>query len=677
MNDLRAIIGWLGHEARLLLGWLRELWLWGALLVGLLLWSLAYQVAPSQTLHIGGDPATHLRGYDTPFLSGFNDSEPAARDQPWWQSPDPPYRWSRDSAEIRLPGVGGGSWLMTIKAASSRPDGSSITSQWQIGNRPVLPLEIGAAPRRYHLLGPAESGDLWVILQTPRLETTADPRNLGLVVYRVSVDALESSLPRLPPPGQLGLLAAICLACYGLGRRLLLPKPWAGILIVLLALGFAWLLLDNRLGLTITTPPLALLGGICYLLAVLLIPLLDRIAQALGITAGAGERYAALAATLAAFVLRMAGLLHPYARSNDLGFHANNLLRLTTGKVFLTGGLPCEAGAGNAPYPPAEYLVLAPAQLLLEEGGRAREILLQGSNALFESSSALLIWLALRHAGAGRRAALFGAALYTVAPPLLRSYSIGEMANVFAQALLMPLLLLLVFWPPRKAAVNAAILGAVLLGTLLLSHTGVTISVLCMLAVWLPLHWLLARHAPNTSMQLPLLVAAGAGAALVAGIFFYSAYAHLPAENRANALALAARQPPLICPPGAPLGQKLINTLSLGVGASGSIALPLLVAGALGIGGTRRIDGPQKTLGVVLVACWLGTLLSFATLLTTDQAVRWAHFLFPALCLGGGIALGRLMRRGRAGAVLALITLGYMTWFGIDLWVRQLVDYLH
>jgi hypothetical protein len=82
-------------------------------------------------------------------------------------------------------------------------------------------------------------------------------------------------------------------------------------------------------------------------------------------------------------------------------------------------------------------------------------------------------------------------------------------------------------------------------------------------------------------------------------------------------------------------------------------------------------------LDLVLLACWLGMLLSLATLLRADQAVRWQAFLFPALCLGAAPLFAAWARRGRAGAALALLALLYLTWLGLAMWARQVVGYLH
>ena len=81
--------------------------------------------------------------------------------------------------------------------------------------------------------------------------------------------------------------------------------------------------------------------------------------------------------------------------------------------------------------------------------------------------------------------------------------------------------------------------------------------------------------------------------------------------------------------------------------------------------------------GSVLIATLLGVLLSFATLLTTDQPVRWAHFAFPALCVAGALAVGRWWQHGRAGRVLACAVVAWALWFGLAEWVVQIARYLH
>jgi hypothetical protein len=664
--DLRAALEWLAHELRLIAAWLREPWLWLTVAVGLLLAALAYQLTPGHTIAIGGDQRTHLRHYDAPFLTRFNDPEPDPADRDWWAMPELPYRWAEPSAELVLPAIGGDRWQVRLLAASGRPDGSATTLRWAIGASPWQTITIDAAPRVYTIAGNSTAGDLRILLESPRLEAPGDPRDLGLVLYRATLTRLGGGL-QIPPPGQLALHGAIAALAYAVARRLAQPWPIAAAAGLLPGAAMAALLVQNRMGLTAATPALALIALSCWLLAPALEGCIAVAARRLQIVAERTEIGAATGIALLGFAARMVGVTHPYARFSDLGFHTNNLLRLIRGQLLLTAGLPCEAGAGTAPYPPGGYLTLAPAQLLLEEGARGQvDHLIQGGVALLEGAGAAIIWLLLRRLGLGRWAALAGAALYMLPLPLLRSYTIGEMANLFAQALVPPLLLALALWPPSGAVRRWAVAVAALVAGLLLAHTGITISALCLIAGW----GLLSLRAWRPRRLVALGGAVGLAGAVALAIF-YSAYAHLPAQNRERSALLAAEAQR--CPPGRPFASKLRDTLGLGVGPTGSIGLPLIVAAGAALGGAAR----RPALRLLLGAALLGTALSFATLISSDQPVRWAHFLYPALCLGGGAGLAAWRRRGAAGHVLAWGAIGYLIWFAADAWVRQITGYLH
>jgi hypothetical protein len=103
--------------------------------------------------------------------------------------------------------------------------------------------------------------------------------------------------------------------------------------------------------------------------------------------------------------------------------------------------------------------------------------------------------------------------------------------------------------------------------------------------------------------------------------------------------------------------------------------LPLTVA--IGLVGAVLLARRSDSLGTTLAAWWLGVLLSFGLLLVAQQGVRWQHFLYPALCLGGGAALAAFWRRGNAGRLAATISLSTIIIHGLLLWVWHIYDYLH
>jgi hypothetical protein len=740
VSALRAITGWASGEARLLAHGLRDRRMWAALLAGLLIWTLAYQLPAGHTLHIGGDPWTRLRGYDAPFLTGFNASEPEQRGVEWHTLGKPPYRWTEESAEVLLPGLGGGDWRIDVTAASGRPDGAAVESQWRIGDGPPVTLSIAATPQVHRLIGRAVGGDVRLRIEAPLLEAPGDPRRLGIVLHRLEARPLDGG-PRAPAPATLGLLALTLGGLMALARRVHGPGDPGGhvgppLLVGAAAIGVtAYLLALHRIDLTVFLPLLTALVWICYPLAALLTPTLRAAALALGVASGESERSAAALTATAAFGVRMAGMLHPYAIFSDTRLHANNLLGVALGGMFFTEGLPCEAGGGQSPYPPGPYLTLLPGALLAGGDGALRQLLMQGGVALVESCSAALIWLLLRAAGFGRRAALASAALYVAAPPLLRSYSVGEMANLFAQALLLPLLLLLVVAGATHAGRRTAALCGALLTLVLLGHTGATISTAALLAAWLPLSALgrlvagdrrptnddrqttndhhrpqpfppharppaTGDHGGSGWEQPPTpdgrrvrggriawpIVLAGIVAVGAAGLLYYSAFLGLFETRRELAAAQVGLPLEQRCPPDRPLGDKLSRwVVGQVVSPEPALAAPLLVGGVVGTtlalraerSGGRRWLSRSAALGVTLLACWLGMLLSLGTLVTSDQAVRWQPFLFPALCVGAGIALAGWWRRGRAGRWTALAALAYLLWYGLADLVRQVADYLH
>jgi hypothetical protein len=663
-NDFYRAYDWLVQECQVLLTALRAPQAWLAFLAAIIAAALAYQYNTSYTLAIGGDPTTRLRHYDAPFLNDFHASEPQQAGQDWWQTV--PYRWSRPQAQIRFPGLGSGPWMLA--ATMSRPADAAGAVRLSFGSTQPLELVVSPQIRTYHLLGKSVQGDLLLQLDSQPYQAASDERELGTVVYRVVATSLARGA-QFPAIGQVALHGLLALLIYLIARRLVLGTTiafWAGIVA---GLALALVLALDRLGLAITTPGLLLIVCICWLLAPLLYGIALRCTTWLGFLPSASERGIAVSMVLSGFAARMIGITHPYAQFSDLIFNANNFARAIRGNLFLTAGLPCEAGAGIAPYPPALYLISAPLQLLYA-GATARETayLIQGSVALFESLGALWIWLLLRKLGSGRRAALLAAALYTLPPPLLGAYSVGEMANLFGQAWVPLLLLAIVLWPQSNQATPRIALLVLIVAAVLLSHTGVTISALCLLVGWWVLSLPRFRQQHLVSLTLGLMVAGG-----IAGMLFYSAFLFLPQQNQTIREALATRNPPLVCPPGNPLGTKLMQTVGLALGERGLLQTPLVITATIALISIRK----QTQLQQLLIAAVIGTLLSFVTLLSTDQPVRWAHFLFPVICIAAGITLAAWQQRGHAGRWYTRILLAGILALALIQWVRQVSEYLH
>lgn len=676
--------------------------------ISLLCWTLAYQMAPHYHLAIGGHALTHRREDDAPFLHGFHASEPA---QPgrfdWWNMPPGyAYRWTRSTATILLPGIGGGRWHLSLFASSGRCDGQTpAISRWQAGTTSLPPLWIEAAPRVYQILIDADTaGDLRLQMDTEPYVIDSDPRQLGFVLRDVRVAPLMSGM-RQPAWGQLGWLLLTLTLVYALVRWLALAlRPAFGLsmgLVLLVALLLVW----YRLALTLLTPALAVLAVSCWALA-----LGAYIAYRMfwyPRTQWPRPRHfrqtayaKVLALVLLAFALRMGGMLHPHALFSDHRFNANRLLEVSLGIVYMTAGLPARAGGGDAPYPPATYLVLAPLQLFTASDIDSRVLTVQSGVALLDSLVIALLWLLLRQAGLGRRSALFGASLYVLPAPLMGSFSVGEYANIGGQALALPAIALLAWrsssWRQWSTPLrDSTVYGyerlhwwLPLLTIGLLSHMGIMLSLVMLLGcvcgvevlAWARRLW---THEDNGHcFSLKTFIWGGLLAGLFVLVFYYSAPPFVPfflqrlLGTLATSSTTAVAQTTAYVPSLAELIRALIapyQRLTPLLGVSGLVGVLLL-------GQRRHTHSHTHGLYVLLVAWWLSTVLAavgLPWLAGASQGVRWPHFLYPALCLGAGPTLALFWRRGLAGRLVALTCLLVVISYGLQIWITQIRDYMH
>ncbi len=701
----------------------QQFWRWlplGALFIALCAWTLAYQMPFSQIVHVGGDVERQRREDDRPFFAGTaNGSEPATPNNlRWWETVTDGYafRWTRADTTATFSGIGGGRWVVEVLATpGGRSDVGRLVSTWTVGANPSIDLVLPpGAPRRYRILAAsAPTGDLALRFQTPSYTPPNDARQLGFVLHEVRVRSVGDSL-RPPAWPQLALLTLSLILLYGLARGLAFGQRGALALAGASALMAALLLATSRMALTFFTPALAGLALSCSVLGLAgwwgIRQWATKGARGQvdkGLAYGRTTRFPVspdspdlteqaqpgtirrfllqvLALTLLAFALRMGGMLHPHAIYSDSGFNANNLLRVTMGQVFLSAGLPNEAGGGEAPYPPGFYLLSMPAQLFIPAVHADRVLLVQAVTALLDSLLLPVIALILLNAGLGRAAALFGAAAYLLPITALESFAVGELANISGQALAMPFIALLALGvgavnePLRRWWVLALLTASLAIG--LVAHSGVTLSLGAFTAgAWsvVLVGQLRGRIGAGSFRRLTLVAASALGLVL---LIYYSAYVPglLARDGVGAAAAHVVRSVPL---------GSLISETGLGVlgivpprfrAWSLPIALCLAALGGLGWLWYRRAAQPEAAgLRTVLAAWWLGMLLTQALLLVADQGVRWSLFLYPGLCLSAGALLGAFWARGRwaRGAALGLLT--WMLTYGTFMWVSHVRDYFH
>lgn len=655
----------LADPRRALAARLRHNWRSAFLLLALVLigCGLAYQTPLSVHLAVGGDPLTRRREDDAPFLQMVHAAEPALPSvAAWWELPGAadPYRWTQPESAISLPGLGGGSWLVTVRAQGGRPDGAPTATAWQAGAWPPVAFALPAAPsRRYTLLVPAD-GTVRLVMRSDAFQADGDPRALGFVLRSTHVQTIGGW--RAPDWGQLGWIGLTLAAVWLWSQMAALPPRWA---LGVIGLGGGAAIA----AIALVRPAFALLMPILAVLS----------AGATAINVGLALRWPqqlawrqSIGLALLALIVRLAGLLHPHAISSDAGFHANNLLRFGLGHVFLTAGLPAEAGGGAAPYPAGFYLIALPFQILFGADFAARRLLVTIVAAALDSLFCVAIWWWVRQAGFGQRAALLSAACYLFATQSLEALAIGELANVGGQALILPALLGLSMSAAASSSHWLALSGLTLaIAAGLMAHSGVTLG-FGLLIGWA---WLLAWRQPATIVTPARLLIAAAGGIALALIVMYTTPVYLElisGRGRQSAsggqapvqiitetiLALTGWQPPQRRGLPAPLGLALANLAGLWI--------------------IWRTQQPTTTALRWLLGAWWGSALSsLGLLLIADQGLRWMLFLYPALCIPAGIALDQLAARSRWGRVAAAMWLLAMIGQGAFLWVGQIRDYLH
>lgn len=650
---MSALLNLARAELRTLGAWLREPWLWLLIAAMVILGGLAYRAPFVYRLDIGGSPPVASNCvaddvFDRPYIAGFNrpDSEydvPRAE----CQSATVAYRWAFEDARVHFPGVGRAPLRADLSVVALPPAAEPMTSTVALGDTPLLTLPLTRPNATYHLLLPATgSGDLDLRFHTSAIQPPGDPRKLAFAADALSVSTLTAAVPDW---GQIGLLGAIVGVGYGLLRRWSLPARWAALSMAIVIVGLAALLIWQRLGLTLVTARAAIVLLAGYGLSILLEPSARGLARKIGLVPSPLETRMVTALIVVAWLIRVLGLLHPQTFSSDIGLNANNLLQLTRGDIFFTEDLPGEAGGGPAPYPPGQYIALLPLQLFTGNTNG----LITVANALADSLAILWLWLILRSVGQPPVAAWLAGGIYLFAAPLLTSLSVGEMANIWGQALVLPWTLVLLRW--RQRAAPDLLLG-VATAIAMLGHFGVLLSLLAF-GVALALVWLLQRDA-----RVWRLILIGGGALLGVTLIYYS-----------TPLLLSAI---LDRPPAPPTSTSAVQRIGREAGEllllDGAIG-PILTA--LSLAGLALAWRRSRALGSLLLAWWLAVLLSWATLLFSQQALRWESFIFPAIALGGGVALAELWCRARILRLSAALVMGALLIAGGVWWIERLISY--
>ncbi len=431
----RSVLAWGQHELSTWRAIFRGPAPFALLLATLLLLAIAWQNPFAYTV----DSSTDLN-LDQPFLQNFNDIENSLpKYQGEW------YRWSRGEGRLVFPGAGRRDYQLQLNMAAGPNPNQSFTilaGEQQIASGK---LEPGQKTYVYNLPAGAitsRTGDISLTIRTTAFTPKGDRRELGFVFYSARIDPQPAGLI-VPPPAYLGLLVGLVMLAYALlaraGFRAWRAVGGAGFGALLLGYGIfnpasrAWLVLGAL--------PLAFAFGWAIFMMVLLSAPLRRV------WSNGWETRWTLAIFGLALAVRLGGLLHPFAfhgpNEVDIGFHVHRMAAFWDGHLWWDKIVSTEWGSRPTYYPMTVYFLAGLFQWWIPD----RFLLLQVWMNTFEASRVLLVfYLVKRVTGDGRSAVL--AAFFMAALPVnMLSLAWGQVANLFAEWLvLVSLCLAVVKW---------------------------------------------------------------------------------------------------------------------------------------------------------------------------------------------------------------------------------------
>jgi hypothetical protein len=364
----------------------------------------------------------------------------------------------------------------------------------------VRVAEVGRGERggRYpigRLLGPT----LRVELQTAGRSDSLG-RELGTQLFRV---ALYHAPSRRPPTALLAYFALVGACGAGLAAAAGVGPPGAGAIGVALAGLLAAGLFPHGLLRSAYARELALLLAALSALAFVVARLAQRAVARSG-------RWAFVAVLVAGLVQGVAAV-SPIMVTSDAYFHANNLIRVSRGELFLTSITPHERPF-RIPYGISFYALLLP---FVRTGVEPVLLVRWGAAASALAASIALYFLLSKRSA---RVAGLAVILLQLLPASFVYFSEGTLSNVFGQSMTV---LFFVWW--AAGAPLGPALGALLVGVGCLAHLSSLIGLVLLCALLLALQ---RREGPLERAQ---VWAVGAG--LAVALLYYASFARLIADQ--------------------------------------------------------------------------------------------------------------------------------------------------
>lgn len=671
----------------------RLLWL---LLLLLALLGAAARLPRDEWIDVGREDGL---GSDLPLVQAFHAAEQSGAER---------FRWSGDQSALVLPGAGWRPIRLMVRTLGRDPGLPTAPTRLaiEVGGRAFGPLLLGDAPRRHHvLLPPMRRDDTIVRFVSATFQAPGDPRALGVPLGDVALRLGAG----WPAPAVLGGWAAIVVLGWLIlrGCGVAPGAAWRTSLLALGLLGCAVILDPLRAAAAIMPALSALAGGAILALALIGRPavlrgalclalcaapplaLLHAAAVALAaaglwaaaivlrhhaariwLTPGPAARRRLVLLAVVVFCLRLGGKWYPAAMPGDIQFHLNRAGEVIAGQPLLRSN---NRGV-DFPYPPALYLLVAPATLL-DPGLRAT---LRIVAALGDALGPLVLYQIAQRLGLGRRrawyAAWFGAANGAAMMANWWNFSTHAATQLW---LLVAVWLVTCAWPAlRGGRWPAGWIALLTLAQVLvaLGHFGFWINLGVLTLAGLGMLPVAARRDAGWRRGAARLALSAGIAQVLALALFYSAYGGLFASQLAQArqggLGALAEQV------GAERAVLWADLWDAGFRQHlGPVTLPAALAGGLWLAlrppdrsGRRRLVSGLLA-GTALVALCLAA-LPFIT--TTSLTTRWLSFSVWAVALGGGAVAAELWRRGRAGRWAVWAAAASIAWGSAALWLGAL-----
>ena len=604
------------------------------------------------------------------------------------------YRWTSGNSTISLPGLGRGDWIVTLKAALQHPDNQPLDATISANGTPIARLP-DSGPRQIAILVPAELVPDGSLTLTISAKTFKDPRELGVLLYELSV-APAGPRAIVPPLSYLGYSMAIALCLYFSLLRLL-RRPWLAALVALaLVVGGAWALAAARFPTAFMLPRLA---GLAIWSVLLLLALERALAWVFG-KAGAPLSDWLLRALLliffAGYWIKAGGMLYPYFVGIDMSLQMSWARRIFSGEFGLFYGtnnpmnertMPTAEWGANRPVIPYSpwFHIFAGSFMLLP-----MPMVLAGHmfSALVDTSRVFLIGLLARKSGLSERESLFAGLLYAVTPATFLLHSWGNLPTTFGIWWTLVTTVFIVAAYRRLDQKWPFVVLTLLLTVTMLIYTVMAVFMVIFLALLLPALWFIERGplrkadspeahafadpAPGSRRPIVAIVLAVLAAGLLSTLIYYGQYIPL----------LIQRTLPYFFGgvPGQQVGiqnhQPFLEYLADYIPRLGYFARPVIfglwIPLILALVGLLRL---RRRRVLALVLAWAAVTVLFTIAGSRISMVDKQIFYFmPAMMLLAAPAFNWLWERGVIGRLAVAATYLFTFAIALNLWIERIAN---